>query len=56
MAASRRPPRPSLWSPSVLPPPPPAEEIDRRIAAFQAGLQRDGIDAALIVQSAISCT
>jgi Xaa-Pro dipeptidase len=36
----------------VLPPPPPAEEIDRRIAAFQAGLQRDGVDAALIVQSA----
>ena len=52
LAASRRPPRPSLSSPSVLPPPPPAEEIDRRIAAFQAGLQRDGIDAALIVQSA----
>ena len=26
--------------------------IDRRIAAFQAGLQRDGIDAALIVDSA----
>jgi Xaa-Pro dipeptidase len=36
----------------VLPPPPPAEEIARRIAAFQAGLQRDGLDAALIVQSA----
>jgi len=36
----------------VLPPPPPAEELDRRIAVFQAGLQRDGIDAALIVQSA----
>jgi Xaa-Pro aminopeptidase len=36
----------------VLPPPPPAEEIDRRIAVFQTGLQRDGIDAALIVQSA----
>jgi Xaa-Pro dipeptidase len=36
----------------VVPPPPPADEIDRRIAAFQAGLQRDGLDAALIVQSA----
>jgi Xaa-Pro dipeptidase len=36
----------------VLPPPPPADEIARRIAAFQAGLQRDGLDAALIVQSA----
>jgi Xaa-Pro dipeptidase len=36
----------------VLPPPPPADEISRRIAAFQAGLQRDGLDAALIVQSA----
>jgi Xaa-Pro dipeptidase len=36
----------------VLPLPPPADEIDRRIAAFQAGLQRDGLDAALIVQSA----
>ena len=36
----------------MLPPPPPAEEIARRIAAFQAGLQRDGLDAALIVQSA----
>jgi Xaa-Pro dipeptidase len=35
-----------------MPPPPPADEIARRIAAFQAGLQRDGIDAALIVQSA----
>jgi Xaa-Pro dipeptidase len=36
----------------VLPPSPPADEIDRRIAAFQAGLQRDGLDAALLVQSA----
>jgi Xaa-Pro dipeptidase len=36
----------------VLPPPPPAEEIDRRVAAFQTGLQRDGLDAALVVQSA----
>jgi Xaa-Pro aminopeptidase len=36
----------------VLPPPPPADEIDRRIAAFQAGLLRDGLDAALVVQSA----
>ncbi len=36
----------------MLPPPPPAEEIARRIAAFQAGLQRDGLDAALIVQAA----
>jgi Xaa-Pro dipeptidase len=36
----------------VLPPPPPAAEIDRRIAAFQAGLRRDGLDAALLVQSA----
>jgi Xaa-Pro dipeptidase len=36
----------------VLPPPPPADEIARRIAVFQAGLQRDGLDAALIVQSA----
>jgi Xaa-Pro dipeptidase len=36
----------------LLPPPPPADEIARRIAAFQAGLQRDGLDAALIVQSA----
>jgi len=36
----------------VLPPPPPADEIDRRIAAFQAGLRRDGLDAALVVQSA----
>jgi Xaa-Pro dipeptidase len=36
----------------VLPPPPPADEIARRIATFQAGLQRDGLDAALIVQSA----
>jgi Xaa-Pro dipeptidase len=36
----------------VLPPAPPAEEIDRRIAAFQAGLRRDGLDAALVVQSA----
>jgi Xaa-Pro dipeptidase len=45
-------PRPSLSSPSVLPPPPPADEIARRIATFQAGLQRDGLDAALIVQSA----
>jgi Xaa-Pro dipeptidase len=36
----------------VLPPPPPADEIARRIAAFQTGLQRDGIDVALIVQSA----
>ena len=44
--------RPSLSSASVLPPPPPADEIARRIAAFQAGLQRDGLDAALIVQSA----
>ena len=43
---------PSLSSASVLPPPPPADEIDRRIAAFQAGLRRDGLDAALIVQSA----
>ena len=34
------------------PTPPPAEEIDRRIAAFQIGLVRDGLDAALIVQSA----
>ncbi len=41
-----------LSSASVLPPPPPAGEIDRRIAAFQAGLQRDGLDAALVVQSA----
>ena len=37
---------------AVLPPPPPADEIARRIAAFQAGLRRDGLDAALIVQSA----
>jgi Xaa-Pro dipeptidase len=36
----------------VLPPPPPADEIDRRIATFQAGLQRDGLDSALVVQSA----
>jgi Xaa-Pro dipeptidase len=36
----------------VLPPPPPADEIERRIAAFQAGLARDGLEAALIVQSA----
>jgi Xaa-Pro aminopeptidase len=36
----------------VLPPPPPADEIERRIAAFQAGLRRDGLDAALVVQSA----
>jgi Xaa-Pro dipeptidase len=36
----------------VLPPPPPAEEIERRVAAFQAGLARDDLDAALIVQSA----
>ncbi len=36
----------------MLPPPPPADEIDRRIAAFQTGLRRDGLDAALIVQSA----
>ena len=36
----------------MLPPPPPADEIDRRIAAFQAGLRRDGLDAALVVQSA----
>jgi Xaa-Pro dipeptidase len=36
----------------VLPPPPPVDEIDRRIAAFQAGLRRDGLDAALVVQSA----
>ena len=36
----------------MLPPPPPADEIARRIAAFQAGLERDGLDAALIVQSA----
>ena len=36
----------------MLPPPPPLAEIDRRIAAFQAGLQRDGLDAALVVQSA----
>jgi Xaa-Pro dipeptidase len=36
----------------VLPPPPPGDEIDRRIAAFQAGLRRDGLDAALLVQSA----
>jgi Xaa-Pro dipeptidase len=36
----------------VLPPSPPADEIDRRIAAFQAGLERDGLDAALVVQSA----
>ena len=36
----------------LLPPAPPADEIARRIAAFQAGLQRDGLDAALIVQSA----
>ena len=36
----------------MLPPPPPAEEIDRRIAAFQDGLRRDGLDAALFVQSA----
>jgi Xaa-Pro dipeptidase len=36
----------------VLPPPPPADEIARRVAAFQAGLQGDGLDAALIVQSA----
>ena len=43
---------PSLSSASVLPPPPPADELARRIAAFQAGLQRDGLDAALIVQSA----
>jgi Xaa-Pro dipeptidase len=46
------PAHPSLSSASVLPPPPPADEIARRIAAFQAGLQRDGLDAALIVQSA----
>ncbi len=36
----------------MLPPPPPAEEIDRRIAAFQDGLRHDGLDAALVVQSA----
>jgi Xaa-Pro dipeptidase len=36
----------------VLPPPPPAEELARRLAAFQAGLARDGLDAALVVQSA----
>jgi Xaa-Pro aminopeptidase len=36
----------------VLPPPPPGDEIDRRIAAFQAGLRRDGLEAALVVQSA----
>ena len=36
----------------MLPPPPPADEIGRRIAAFQAGLRRDGLDAALVVQSA----
>ncbi|MDX6621925.1 MAG: Xaa-Pro dipeptidase [Gaiellales bacterium] len=36
----------------MLPPPPPADEIERRIAAFQAGLRRDGLDAALVVQSA----
>jgi Xaa-Pro dipeptidase len=36
----------------VLPPPPPAEEIDRRLAAFQNGLARDGLDAALVVQAA----
>ena len=36
----------------MLPPPPPADEIARRIAAFQAGLRRDGLDAALVVQSA----
>jgi Xaa-Pro dipeptidase len=36
----------------VLPPPPPADEIDRRMAAFQTGLRRDGLDAALVVQSA----
>ena len=36
----------------MLPPPPPAEEIDRRIAAFQAALRRDGLDAALVIQSA----
>jgi Xaa-Pro dipeptidase len=36
----------------VLPPPPPADEIDRRIAAFQAGLVHHGLDAALVVQSA----
>jgi Xaa-Pro dipeptidase len=36
----------------VVPPPPPADEIDRRIAAFQAGLRRGGVDGALIVQSA----
>ncbi len=35
-----------------MPPPPPAAEIDRRIAAFQSGLQRDGLDAALVVQAA----
>jgi Xaa-Pro dipeptidase len=46
-----RPPRVAIV-PVVLPPPPPADEIARRIAAFQAGLQRDGLDAALIVQSA----
>jgi Xaa-Pro dipeptidase len=33
-------------------PPPPPDELERRVAAFQAGLQRDGLDAALIVQSA----
>ncbi|HET6173913.1 MAG TPA: Xaa-Pro peptidase family protein [Gaiellales bacterium] len=36
----------------MLPPPPPADEIARRIAAFQLGLQRDGLDGALVVQSA----
>jgi Xaa-Pro dipeptidase len=36
----------------VLPSPPPAEEIARRLAAFQAGLVRDGLDAALLVQAA----
>ena len=36
----------------MLPLPPPADEIERRIAAFQAGLRRDGLDAALVVQSA----
>jgi Xaa-Pro dipeptidase len=29
----------------------PAEEIARRIAGFQAGLRRDGLDAALVVES-----
>ncbi|HEY3614075.1 MAG TPA: Xaa-Pro peptidase family protein [Gaiellales bacterium] len=36
----------------MLPPPPPGDEIERRIAAFQAGLRSDGLDAALLVQSA----